>query len=243
MKKRYKYLLISLSLLGLIFLGFTALLFSKTYQASSQAESLVKTAISKDNYLLFEAENPKASVIFYQGALVEEAAYAPMVEQLSQSGINVYLITSPANLPLLQSKSAQKLIEKEKLSTVFLAGHSLGGVVASWQVEDSSQIKGLILLASYPDQKTDLSKLDLPVLSITASQDKVLNWKNFEAAKSRINSNLSTYVTIQGGNHSGFGTYGQQDGDGKATISQSEQEEQIVAAIISFITNNTEKDS
>jgi len=42
-------------------------------------------------------------------------------------------------------------------------------------------------------------------------------------------------LTIVGGNHSGFGDYGKQTKDGKATISQTEQESQITLGITDFI--------
>jgi len=41
-------------------------------------------------------------------------------------------------------------------------------------------------------------------------------------------------LTIVGGNHSGFGDYGKQTKDGKATISQTGQENQIISAIPDF---------
>ena len=44
-----------------------------------------------------------------------------------------------------------------------------------------------------------------------------------------------TEVIIQGGNHAGFGMYGLQDGDGQATVSNIEQINQTVDAILDFI--------
>lgn len=48
--------------------------------------------------------------------------------------------------------------------------------------KESNRVKGLILLASYPSEKTDLSKKKLAVLSITASRDAVLNWDNYQSS-------------------------------------------------------------
>lgn len=125
---------------------------------------------------------------------------------------------------------------KNNLSNVYLAGHSLGGVVACLNAADSDSqaISGLILLASYPSEKTNLSDSNLKVLSITASNDKVLQWDNYEKAKKRLPDDTE-YLTIVGGNHSGFGDYGKQTKDGKATISQTEQESQITLGITDFI--------
>ncbi len=38
-----------------------------------------------------------------------------------------------------------------------------------------------------------------------------------------------------GGNHSGFGLYGQQNGDGTATMSAEEQQKQLIQLIKQFI--------
>ena len=49
-------------------------------------------------------------------------------------------------------------------------------------------------------------------------------------------STLST--TIEGGNHRGFGLYGQQNGDGTATMSAEEQQKQLVQLIKQFIVSH-----
>ncbi|MBM9832475.1 alpha/beta hydrolase, partial [Enterococcus faecalis] len=98
-------------------------------------------------------------------------------------------------------------------------------------------IKGLILLASYPSEKTDLSQSRLAVLSVTADHDQVINWKAYEQASKRLPKSTQ-FVTISGGNHSGFGLYGQQDKDGQATISPQEQQDQLISLIDDFLNAN-----
>ena len=93
---------------------------------------------------------------------------------------------------------------------------------------------GLFYLRATHLKKTNLSDSNLKVLSITASNDKVLQWDNYEKAKKRLPDDTE-YLTIVGGNHSGFGGYGKQTKDGKATISQTEQESQITLGITDFI--------
>ena len=39
---------------------------------------------------------------------------------------------------------------------------------------------------------------------------------------------------IDGGNHAQFGDYGEQDGDGKATITPEEQQRQTAEEIVNF---------
>lgn len=213
MKKIKKFTLSFLLIIAILITISGVVLHQKTYQASSEAQTAAKTAESTKDYLFFQSSGTaKASIVFYQGALVEETAYASLAKNLAQEGFDVYL------------------------SNVYLVGHSLGGVVACLNAADSESqaISGLILLASYPSEKTNLSDSNLKVLSITASNDKVLQWDNYEKAKKRLPDDTE-YLTIVGGNHSGFGGYGKQTKDGKATISQTEQESQITLGITDFI--------
>ena len=100
---------------------------------------------------------------------------------------------------------------EENLDKVYVAGHSLGGVVASLDavtLQKENHLAGLILFASYPDKSVDFSSSNIPVLSIVASNDKILNWEKYEASKSRLPKS-SEELMIEGGNHSGFGMYGE----------------------------------
>ena len=243
MKKKLRNIFIALAALtalvlsaGLIYLR------ANTYPASRTALQASEKADSPQNkgVTIFRAQAQKASLIFYQGALVQPESYAFLGKELAAKGCTVYLIHSPLNLPILDSQKASQIIKEEKLDSqqVFLGGHSLGGVAASANaaqlIQDKQPIKGLILLASYPTQAADLSKTKLPVLSITASQDRIMNWKQFEKAKAFLPA-TSSYLQIEGGNHSGFGLYGQQKGDGKPTISAQEQQEKLVDHIADFM--------
>ena len=93
----------------------------------------------------------------------------------------------------------------------------------------SERLAGIVLLASYPN--VDISQSGLPVLSLTASEDKVLNREAYEAARDKLPP-TAVFTTIQGGNHARFGSYGEQKNDGQATISRQEQRATTVQAII-----------
>lgn len=233
LKKCLLYFLVCLTTLLVLGLGFIRY---KTYQAHQSSMAAAKSAKITKDYLLFESkESAKATIIFYQGALVEEKAYANLANDLAESGYNVYILKTPLNLPVLSSKKALAIIKEKNLKNVYLAGHSLGGVVACMNADAAkTNVTGLILLASYPSEKTDLSKDKLKVLSITASKDKILKWNQYNKAKKRLPQDTK-YVNISGGNHCEFGDYGHQAKDGKASISQKEQEKEIATAITSFI--------
>ncbi|HGD2999397.1 TPA: alpha/beta hydrolase [Streptococcus agalactiae] len=232
-KRHSIFLWLTTSILAILMaVGMT--IYFNTYQASPLARRIAKTATNHKNYLLFRSKGKvKANIIFYQGALVEEEAYSQLARDLADKGDNTYILKTPLNLPVLSPHKAKTIINQNHLTNVYLAGHSLGGVVAS-QNAKVAPVRGLILLASYPSRKSDLSHKKLRVLSITASNDHILNWEKYEEAKKRL-PNSSTFRTIVGGNHSRFGNYGHQKGDGKATLSHKSSEKQLATFISSFI--------
>ncbi|HEN0823721.1 TPA: alpha/beta hydrolase [Streptococcus agalactiae] len=232
-KRHSIFLWLTTSILAILMaVGMT--IYFNTYQASPLARRIAKTATNHKNYLLFRSKGKvKANIIFYQGALVEEEAYSQLARDLADKGYNTYILKTPLNLPVLSPHKAKTIINQNHLTNVYLAGHSLGGVVAS-QNAKVAPVRGLILLASYPSRKSDLSHKKLRVLSITASNDHILNWEKYEEAKKRL-PNSSTFRTIVGGNHSRFGNYGHQQGDGKATLSHKSSEKQLATFISNFI--------
>ncbi|EPT97150.1 alpha/beta hydrolase [Streptococcus agalactiae] len=232
-KRHSIFLWLTTSILAILMaVGMT--IYFNTYQASPLARRIAKTATNHKNYLLFRSKGKvKANIIFYQGALVEEEAYSQLARDLAYKGYNTYILKTPLNLPVLSPHKAKTIINQNHLTNVYLAGHSLGGVVAS-QNAKVAPVRGLILLASYPSRKSDLSHKKLRVLSITASNDHILNWEKYEEAKKRL-PNSSTFRTIVGGNHSRFGNYGHQKGDGKATLSHKSSEKQLATFISNFI--------
>lgn len=97
----------------------------------------------------------------------------------------------------------------------------------------SGEYEGVVLLAAYTSK--NLSKTDMRVLSVYGSEDGILNRKAYERSKSKLPSDFTEQV-IEGGNHSGFAFYGEQKGDGKATISAADQTKKTADIIAAFIT-------
>lgn len=231
----------TLRLLGsLVFISIclVALLFVITYRADSTALRVYRSVGETQNtysYFKSQSTTKAAKVIIYGGGLVDYKAYAYLANGLAEQGFDAYLLHSPLNLPVLNQGQALDLISSQELKHVFLIGHSLGGVVAAQDSQSAKkEIDGLVLLASYPGQQTDLASEDLAVLSITASEDRILNQEKYQSAKHRLPDSTS-YLTISGGNHSGFGLYGQQRGDGQARLSSIGQQETLVQMIADFI--------
>ncbi|MCC8045715.1 MAG: alpha/beta hydrolase, partial [Clostridiales bacterium] len=73
----------------------------------------------------------------------------------------------------------------------------------------------------------------LAVLSIYGSNDGVLSMEKAEVG--REYSTNYTEVCIEGGCHVWFGLYGEQAGDGIASISREEQWQQTVDAVLTLV--------
>lgn len=191
--------------------------------------SVVKTS----NGLFLDGSGNDSAVIFYPGGKVEYTSYLPMLINLASRGVDCYLVEMPFNIAFFGQNSADSIMNNSSYDHYFIAGHSLGGVVASAYVNATNNTDGVILLAAYPTEK--ISK---PVLSVYGSNDNALNKVKYEAAKPLIKGNF-TEVIIKGGNHAQFAYYGNQSGDGKANITAENQQNQTVDAIINFIKVNS----
>lgn len=214
---------------------------STGYEPEKQAmEALASTrkaeVIEEDDYFVFKPKKNlgDTGLIFYQGGKVEEEAYAPLMQLIAEKGIEVYLLKMPFNLAVFDSDAAGQVIEEnESIDKWYVAGHSLGGVMASsFAKENPAQVNGIIFLASYPS--ADLSQTSINSLSIYGSKDKVLNVEAYENAWSKFPKQTEE-VVIEGGNHAQFGNYGEQNGDGVAEISTDSQQEQTADYIEKFI--------
>jgi len=74
----------------------------------------------------------------------------------------------------------------------------------------------------------------LDVLTIYGSEDGVLNFEKYQEAKENLPEGFKEMI-IEGGNHAGFGYYGEQKKDGKSKISKVEQQELTVQEILKMI--------
>ena len=185
--------------------------------------------INTSTGMLLDGHGNDTALIFYPGAKVEYTSYLPMLTNLASRGIDCYLVKMPFNLAILGSNSADEIIKANNYSHYFLAGHSLGGAMASSYIHNTNKTDGLILLAAYPTEE-----IDKPVLSIYGSEDKVLNLKSYNDAKPLIKANFTEHI-INGGNHAQFGNYGLQKGDGNAGINSTLQQNETASEIINFI--------
>jgi hypothetical protein len=223
-------------------ISFILVYFAFNYQPTERAKSYLKSDeivnldINQHWYHFDNKANDDTAIIFYSGAKVDPASYSPLCSEIAHNGVDVYLIKMPLYFPFLNIDGANNVTALNKHNNLYMMGHSLGGTTASLYLSktDNPSYKGIIFLASYPSKKLNDS---LRCLSIYGSNDQVLNKNEYNNNKPNFPTNYKE-VIIEGGNHSNFGDYGFQRGDGEATITIEEQTNITKNAIINFIENS-----
>lgn len=138
----------------------------------------------------------------------------------------------PLDMAIFGINKADDIISAYDYDEFYICGHSLGGTMAaSYAASHPDDVKGIIMLASYPTNKLDDG---MNYLSIYGSCDRVMSKDSYENSKPNWPKNAVELV-IEGGNHSQFGRYGLQRGDGEASISHDEQEDKCVEAISNLV--------
>lgn len=216
--------------------GFYAWTRSARYPAFSEATALAEQARNDRGWYVFEpSAKPRATLIFYPGGLVDAAAYAPLMQRLSDDGIRAVIVPMPLELAVFGVNRADDVIAAyPDEETWILGGHSLGGAMtAEYLKKKPGAAAGVVFLASYPSDSTDLSSIPAKVLSIYGSEDGVAG-DVFDDSLQRLPKGTKLKV-IEGGNHAQFGDYGPQKGDGTATIGRVEQQQQTAEAIVGLV--------
>ena len=221
MKRMLRVVLISIAVMAL---GF-AIYVSDYYRASDAALACLEgndglRVRDVDGTICIEGQASTKALAFYPGGKVQAEAYLPLLRRIAETGFDCYLVKMPFNLAVFGVNRVEGVMAAHPHVRWVLAGHSLGGAMAAqWAAEHPGKLEGLILLAAYPTQKLPD---DLKVLVLYGSEDGVLNRRNLEMSLDRLPPD-SLVEQLPGGNHAYFGSYGEQKGDGTASISPEEQ--------------------
>ncbi len=200
-------------------------------------------------------DNRKAGIVFNPGGLVDPHAYITAFEDFALIENRMVLIAKvTSNLAILNTSKASSIInDMTDVNRWVVGGHSLGGVTSCIDVfNNPDSFVGLFILAAYSIE--DLRDSSIPIISITASEDALLDMEEFSNNNDnlpdplRINapidipeegtSGMTVFYQIEGGNHAQFGSYGNQEGDGSATISSIEQQELTFNVLKKFMDCN-----
>lgn len=232
---------------GLIFVVWSLLAYRATSDARTALESTAAVTVSAhDGYWRFQPQQSAgAGLLFFPGALVDPAAYAPIARAVAERGYTVLLVQVPR-------RGAFGGAESRELSTRYMralsesvanggprqwvvAGHSRGGVISANLVRSvRAGIAGLVLIGTSHPRDFSLAHLEIPTVQIFGSRDTIADVDKVIAARRNLPPSLEI-VEIAGGNHSQFGSYGFQPGDWPATISREEQQRRTVDAIVAAL--------
>ena len=226
--------IVLLLLLVAAFLVYSFFYYAADETALSAMRSDETVSVTETSYgWLFDGPSEDTALIFYPGAKVEEMAYAPLLHQLAEEGMDVCLVRMPLRYAFFSPYAAGDVINtQDRYTEWYIGGHSLGGVFASWYAADHpDDFAGVILLASYPIKKLPDKMTEI---LLVGSEDKVIGWERLEIGRQFASSHYDEHF-IEGGNHAQFGSYGSQRGDGIAGISAEEQRRETVDYIMQHI--------
>jgi pimeloyl-ACP methyl ester carboxylesterase len=199
--------------------------------AALQSDGAVR--VQTEPWLEFwpQDRRPDSGVILYPGGRVDPRSYAPAARALAEAGYLAVIPPMPLNLAFFDLNIAAEIIAAyPQIETWIVGGHSLGGVAASTFVAGNAGLAdGLFFWASYPAGDALVGSTETAVTSIYATNDGLTTLEDIEASRANLPAN-TRWVEIAGGNHGQFGWYGDQPGDGQATISRQEQQEQVLTA-------------
>ena len=215
-----------------------------SYLPEEQLVSDVLGVYETRNYIEISPNYPDYSstgFVFYPGGLVDPHAYIETLSRFAVSGIGhkVIIVKMPGNLAVFDSKQGAYMYEDFPfIDHWVIGGHSLGGAMACEAVKKyPDYFYGLVLMAAYPQENTDLSEWKGKVLSLVGDSDEIIDHDIITARS--INFPVgTTYYTITGGNHSYFGKYGVQEGDSPGTISREKQIELTIKEIQKLYDDN-----
>lgn len=241
-KNKIKRVLGLILVVFLIMVGSFIFYIQDYYEASEQAVELMisteEVEVLDQDPIQFSpsTKDAKIGIIFYPGGKVDEVAYTPLLHPLTEDGYETFIVDMPFHLAVFDIDAADDIIvDNPEIESWYVGGHSLGAAMAAIYVEETiHKIDGLILLAGY--STADLSQSNIPVLSLYGSDDEVLDIEQMEGNRSNLPKD-ATEIEILGGNHAQFGLYGEQEGDGQATISPEEQLAITIEQIQDFIEN------
>jgi pimeloyl-ACP methyl ester carboxylesterase len=142
----------------------------------------------------------------------------------------------PINMAAFNPSIASEIIASyPEIDHWVIGGHSVGGAMAArYTGNHADSIEGLAIWASYPPNSTDLSALDIPVVSIYGSREQRVNDASVGERKHLLPDDTQ-YVRIEGGDHHQFGAYEINPADHLATISRESQQQQIIAATLPIL--------
>ena len=215
------------------------------YRASGPARAALVsdaavTVTRADGYRAFDPTSPSATgLLFFAGAMVDPAAYAPLARNIATAGFPVMLVDLPrrglfggADGPEVFMRARAGAAARPGVTRWVVAGHSRGGVVAAQIVRDGFPgLAGAVLIGTSHPRDFSLASSAIPITQVYGTRDTVADADKVERSRANLPASVRI-VAIDGGNHSQFGYYGFQPGDWPATITREAQQGITVRALL-----------
>jgi pimeloyl-ACP methyl ester carboxylesterase len=153
-----------------------------------------------------------------------------------RQGFFVAVVKVRINLAFFDLNAPERVISQyPNIQHWTVGGHSLGGVAASSYISQHlDELDGAVFWASYPSDDS-LKNTPLKALLVYGTNDMTGSTPYTDKALLSKFPAATQIISIEGGNHAQFGSYGPQAGDRVADISAEEQWAQAVAATVQFL--------
>jgi dienelactone hydrolase len=207
-------------------------------EAAHALESDGLVTVTQSPWLTFTPTegDPNIGFIFYPGGRIAHEAYASLMRALATEGYLAIVPHMPLNIAAFRPNIADEIIAVyPNIDRWVISGHSVGGAMAAqYTYAHSESIDGLVIWASYPPDKADLSDLALPVTLIYGGRETGVT-DDAVAERQHLLPADTVYVRIEGGDHHQFGSYEINPKDDLAAISRDAQHEQIIQATLAVL--------
>ncbi len=202
-------------------------------------------------------------LVLYPGWLINHTAYAPIASKLSDAGIVVVVVSME---PFRASVDSTRMETERYLKIMYellaevapdypvvdwaLGGHSVGAHLAMKVAKATTPGTTKLVLWACASRPIDHRPANLShnkkikVLVLNGSEDKSIlqlsfqQQQDFRSILPKDTTNLTSYKTIPGGNHNGFGHYEKPKNwkrDGVRTITLDEQQRIAVEETSNFL--------
>ena len=181
-------------------------------------------------------DTTKTGFIFYPGGRINPKGYASLMKPIASAGYLVIVPEMPINMAIFDVDVADEIIAAyPNIETWVIGGHSVGGTSAAmYAAQQPDNIAGLAIWASYPADSSDLSALDIPVISLYGSLEERVTDESVGERKHLLPADTQ-YIRIEGGDHHQFGAYEIEPEEHLATLSSAAQHAQIIEAMLDLL--------
>jgi hypothetical protein len=238
--QKWLFLIFAVVVIGALFIGVRWATFARPPlpEAMEALESDEQVTVTHQPWLTFSPTQNMSNTgfIFYPGGRVDPRGYASLMRMIASVGYLVVVPEMPINMAVFNANVANEITAYyPEINHWVIGGHSVGGTMAAQYTDNHSDtIDGLAIWASYPADSTDISDLDIPVVSIYGSRELRVNDTSIGEHKHLLPGN-TIYIRIEGGDHHQFGSYEIKPEDLLATTSRVSQQEQIIQATLGLL--------